>query len=286
MDRNPTSAGQFPDQGSPLPAPSLPVQAVSIKIPPFWPADPVLWFANTEAQFALRGITAQLTKFYHVVGALGPSEARGGTLRDVITVPPAENPYDALKSALTRRTTASKQERLRQLLTAEVLGDRKPSQLLRRMQQLLSDTASALEEYIMRELFLQRLPNTVLMILTTSSSISLEALAEMADKMMDIAPPAILAVSPPPVPLPSSSELQVLRDEVARLSDLVISNLRFSQSPCPRRRSPRRYSRRRSQPPRSQSANPDVCWYHQTYGDRARKCLPPCSRQGNASVSN
>ncbi|XP_064465059.1 uncharacterized protein LOC135376475 [Ornithodoros turicata] len=146
---------------------------------PFWLADPVLWFANIEAQFALRGITAQLTKFYHVVGALGPNDA--AEVWDIITVPPTKRPYDALKTALTRRTTASEQERLRQLLTAEVLGDRRPSQLLCRMQQVLGDRASAVDESILRELFLQRFPNTVRMILTTSSTVSLEALAEMAE---------------------------------------------------------------------------------------------------------
>ncbi|XP_064456863.1 uncharacterized protein LOC135367490 [Ornithodoros turicata] len=160
---------------------------------PVLPADPVLWFANIEAQFALRGITAQLTKFYHVVGALGPNEA--AEVWDIITVPPTERPYGALQTALTRRAAASEQERLRQLLIAKVLGDRRPSQLLRLMQQHLGDRASAVDESILRELFLQRLPDTVRMILTTSSTVSLEALAEMSDKIMDIAPPAISVVS-------------------------------------------------------------------------------------------
>ncbi|XP_064479203.1 uncharacterized protein LOC135392419 [Ornithodoros turicata] len=275
-----------PTMPDPAPLASQPstLHAVAVKIPPFWPADPALWFANIEAQFALRGISAQQTKFFHVVGALGPNEA--SEVRDVITNPPAANPFDALKDALTKRTTASEQERLRQLLTAEVLGDRKPSQLLRRMQQLLGDRASSLDESILRELFLQRLPNTVRMILTTSSSVSLEALAEMADKMMDIAPPTVCAISPQPS-APSPSDFQELRDEVSRLSGLVASSLRFGRSRSPRHRSPRRGNfRRRTPSPLQQSANPDECWYHQTFGDRARRCQPPCSRQGNGSVNN
>ncbi|XP_064482830.1 uncharacterized protein LOC135395664 [Ornithodoros turicata] len=280
-----------PGQESPQPAtPSPGLNAVPIKIPPFWPTDPILWFANIEAQFILRGITAQLTKFYHVVGTLGPNEA--AEVRDIITVPPADHPHDALKTALIRRTTASERERLRQLLTAEVLSDRRPSQLLRRMQQLLGDRASALDDSILRELFLQRLPNTVRMILTTSTAVSLEALAEMADKIMDIAPPAISAVSPqphavsPPSTTPTMSTFQTLRNEIARLTDMV-SSLHFNRrSITPRHRSPRRSSRRRSPSNRSPSPNPGECWYHLTFGASARNCQPPCTHPGNGSVSN
>ncbi|XP_064488474.1 uncharacterized protein LOC135400570 [Ornithodoros turicata] len=165
MEQNASPGLPSPGPPAVLTVPAL--QAVSVKIPPFCPADPALWFVNIEVQFSLRGVTVQLARYYHVVGALGPSEA--ADVRDIITCPPTENPYDALKSALTRRTTASEQERLRQLFTAEVLGDRKQSRL-RRMLQLLSERATALDDSTLRELFLQRLPSTVRMILTTSGS--------------------------------------------------------------------------------------------------------------------
>ena len=109
--------------------------AVSIKLPPYWPNDPVIWFAQVEAQFTTRGVTKQDTKFAYVVAALTPDIAQ--EVRDLLLTPPATTPYDTLKVELLKRTFASLQKRLHQLLIVEKLGDRKPSQLLRHMRQLL-----------------------------------------------------------------------------------------------------------------------------------------------------
>ena len=70
--------------------------AVAIKLPEFWESSAATWFAQAEAQFALREITADETKYYYVVAALGCATA--SRISGFITAPPASDKYEALKS--------------------------------------------------------------------------------------------------------------------------------------------------------------------------------------------
>ena len=90
-------------------------------------------------------------------------------VRDLLVRPPADRPYDTLKAELIKRTAASEQRKLQQLISREELGDRKPTQPLRRMQQLLGDhLGPTVDNAFLRELFLQRLPANVRMVLASA----------------------------------------------------------------------------------------------------------------------
>ena len=253
------------------------VAAVSIKLPPFWPQDPEVWFAQVEAQFSTKGVAVQKTKFDYVISSLNQEFA--SEVRDLLLKPPAENPYDTLKAQLIKRTAASEQRKLQQLISGEELGDRKPTQLLRKMQQLLGEKlgTSTDANSFLRELFLQRLPPNVRMVLASADpSTTLENLADMADKIMEVSTPSVAAMSTASV---DSSEVKQLRDEVSRLADLVAS---LSQAHHSRRCTPSRTRPPANTPPPSQPPQDALCWYHAKFGANAQKCREPCSwEQGN-----
>ena len=249
------------------------VAAVSVKLPPFWPADPEVWFAQVEAQFATCRVTSQKTRFEYVVSSLGPEFA--AEVRDLLLRPPEENPYDILKAELVKRTAASEQRKLQQLISGEELGDRKPTQLLRRMQQLLGDhlTAGPDGNAFLKELFLQRLPPNVRMVLASADdAIDLQKLADMADKILEVSTPSSVSA----VSAPSNDDIKHLRAEVERLVTLVASLTQHR--PRRRNRSQSRDRRPRSPAPQDQeqAANKTLCWYHRKFGEQARKCQPPC----------
>ena len=71
---------------------------VSLKLPPFWRADPQIWFAQAEAQFEMLNITREVTMYSHVVTVLQPDIAQ--EVRDLLLERPRDMPYTTLKEQL------------------------------------------------------------------------------------------------------------------------------------------------------------------------------------------
>ena len=71
------------------------LNTVSVKVPPFWPDSAEAWGIQTEAQFALKGVTVSSTKFYYWVSSFNQETAN--QVLDLIKSPPSDGPYEALK---------------------------------------------------------------------------------------------------------------------------------------------------------------------------------------------
>ena len=278
MDPELPAAEELPE-ARPVEQPT--VGAIQIKLSPFWPKDPALWFAQIEAQFTTRGITASRIKFDYMVWSLSPTFAI--EVRDLLLSPLRDQPYETLKRELTNRTSLSEQRRLQQLLTVEELGDRKPTQVLRCIQQLLGDKATTMDESFMRELFLQRLPNNVRMVITPSAAaLNLEALAQLADQIVETSPTTTIAATNTPDQLLTAQVSELTR----RLEDLstqmakVVNSFRRSRSQSPARQRPPPLT-----PVDSTAVADNLCWYHRKFGDDAKKCQSPCQKSGNVMAS-
>lgn len=67
------------------------IARVAVKAPPFWRANPEIWFRQMDSQFQLAGINVEITKFHHIVSALQPEEL--AVVGDILLNPSTENPY-------------------------------------------------------------------------------------------------------------------------------------------------------------------------------------------------
>ncbi|CAH2088577.1 unnamed protein product [Euphydryas editha] len=85
---------------------------VGIRVPPFYPQKPPLWFAQLESQFVLSNISADETKFHYAFGQLDPAYA--AEVEDVITsstFAAAKDKYVQLKTHLINRLSESRQKK-------------------------------------------------------------------------------------------------------------------------------------------------------------------------------
>ena len=182
-------------------------------------------------------------------------------------------------------TSVSEQQHLQQLLTTEEHGDRKLSQVLWRIQQLLGVKAATMDTTFLRELFLQHLPANVHMVLIPSAGdLNLEQLAELADWIMEMSPTLTIATTQTSTDTTTQLTTQV-NELTCHLDELTtqMASAVNTFSRCPRR-SPSLAWWRQSMAANNRTTN-CLCWYHRKFGEDAKKCQPPCLKLGNAQAS-
>ena len=150
--------------------------AVAIKLPTFWAQQPEVWSLQAEAQFHIRKITDDTTKYYHVLAAL--NQETSGRVLDTLSAPPASNKYTNLKQRLLTTFGLSKCERASKLLHFHPLGYRKPSELMDEMLSLLADHGFC---FLAEQLFLEQLPDDIRLQLSNDDFTHPRAVATKAD---------------------------------------------------------------------------------------------------------
>jgi hypothetical protein len=260
------------------------IAKVEVRLPTFSSSDPELFFARAESSFAAAGVTSDYTKYFHASQALDDRAAN--VVRDVLMKPPDQNRYATLREELIKRLARSQEEKLRQLLESEELGDRKPSEFLRHLRELAAGKAS---EEILRMLWLARLPHSTQVALATQIDSTLDNLARLADAVASLIP------NPPALSQVNSRSLdELLEEKIARLGETLERKLmtatqsrrdtygngnrqyRSSDNATYRR------NRSKSRNRRDNTPQDGKCFFHARFGAAARKCRAPCNWTGNA----
>nr|VZI46589.1 unnamed protein product [Spirometra erinaceieuropaei] len=178
-----------------LDAPAQSFHATNFTLPEFWQHAPELYFIGIESSFYSANVTKELAKYHKLVEVLPANII--SQVQPLLVKPPADAPYSALKAEIHRLNAVSDRQRYHQLIKEESLGNRKPSELLRRMRTLLG--GMQVDEKLVKEMFLERLPADVQTILASGSQdLTLSHLAEMADRMIEaqqFQPPSVAQIS-------------------------------------------------------------------------------------------
>ncbi|GFX10803.1 transposon Tf2-9 polyprotein [Trichonephila clavipes] len=132
-----------------------------------------------------KAITDSKTKFSYIIANLPPKAVT--MIRNVIMNP--EEPYETARAELIKRSGKSSHQEIRKLL----LGDRRPSELLRVMRRLAE--SHRVPDELMLELFQQYLLTRVQSILAPISPLTLEKTAEVADRVKEVMSIAVSACS-------------------------------------------------------------------------------------------
>lgn len=245
------------------PAPEI--ARVSVRFPPFWRADPELWFSQIEAQFITSNITQDSTKYYHAIASVESDVL--AKVSDLVKNPPTTDKYNTLKKRLINQFTDSENLKLKKVLSGIEFGDKRPSDILREMRNL---AGSQLNDDVLKSLWMDGLPSQAQAILTVSDD-NLDKLAVMADKIVEnVSSKSILSITPNSVNNDDPRFTQ-LQQQIEALTSAIGSFSYRSRSHTPHHYRSRSKSNSRYKP------GGKYCWYHFTFGKNSKKCTPPCS---------
>ena len=239
------------------------------KIPAFWTDHPEQWFQIVEHYFKRNKIENSADKILTVIPLL-PDKFRGDLSQIDIE---ANEGYQKLKEIVIKKLKPSDREATDNLFSCIQLGSRRPSELYSEMLCLLGDRK--MDETILRELWLRKLPTVMHPSLAAAAKLSLKELVDVADNVYEATRPlrctAQTMMSIHQDDTNNSITLVSLYSEIMAIKEQIKS--RFNQQ---RRSKSRSFSTNRRRSSSRRRTTTDWCWFHKRFGKRARRCQPPC----------
>ncbi|XP_032667585.1 uncharacterized protein LOC116842447 [Odontomachus brunneus] len=161
----------------------LSLYTTALQLPSFCKENPAIWFQQAEMAFALHRITSDEKKFRYI--ALHLDNTTLPFVIDLLSSPPAQERYEAIKNRILASFGGTQESKLRKL-DGFKMGDEKPSNFLHRLRNLASGQCT---DTVLWTLFMKKLPKNIRAALIISSSYpirDLDKLATQADKIHEI----------------------------------------------------------------------------------------------------
>ncbi|KAM8702465.1 hypothetical protein ACLKA7_001796 [Drosophila subpalustris] len=263
-------------------------QCAQLRIPKFNKTNPQLWFAQLERLFHLHNVNTDEQKFDIV--SVNLEEDVVIKLEDLIIQPPhintgapLTNKYNTLKQRVLDKFAESADSKLKRLLRGGATAGKKPSDILDNIRRLAPTTGC---EAVIRSLFLSELPKSIRPLISVWEEDDLDKLAEIANKMIEASEPdSTFVVSTAPI----EQHVDALSGNKSSMSELT-TTLRALSSKVDKLQDELRQSKQVNLPRQSQGSSNDkgakqktLCFYHNRFGDEARKCQPTCARYQQSS---
>ena len=232
--------------------------AQPLKIANFWSEDVEAWFLRLETQFHTRRITADETKFSHVIQSL--DRAQTMEIKHILKNPPKGTSYEAVKAALIEAFEITQLEKDTKLLGMFSLDDRDPRSVVRELRALNEDP-----ETLLRAILINMLPQDIRVALSNmDGKPTLEQLGERAWKALDLRKErkVVHAIQRQPAGQDQEDEDEI--NAVQSRGGNGRGRGRFQGQPQGQKTGHR------------EEAN-FVCFAHKKFGPKAYSCKPGCS---------
>ncbi|XP_019872924.1 uncharacterized protein LOC109601141 [Aethina tumida] len=242
-----------------------------ITLPPFMESEPKFWFDVVEMKFSAAQLNDPVERFVQTFSALSVSASL--LAKDLVKPPINSESYSRLKERVVSRLTLSHEQRIRQLLKTETMGDDKPSIFLLRLKDLAGPDVS---EVYLRTIWEGRLPSGIRLYVTMNPDVSLSKAAEIGDLAYEFIKSLNTRTEKATEDMISCILNRLSRME-EKLASQQINQLEIRRE-LSRSRGDRRGRSRSLTRSHSRSRDADrVCWYHWRFAENAKKCKQPCT---------
>ena len=185
------------------------------------------------------------------------------------------NPYDILKRALISRYTLSEDAQLDKLHKIQ-LGEMSPIEFLAKLRGFLVsfDHNEPTCKRLIKKVFFEGMPIMVRQLLSASGETDVDLLAQKATDILSVSP-----ANPPTDDKPQYKVNEYFNKQLGNMSDAVDElNRKLEKFTSDQRK--------KGSVPTSTISKNELCFYHNRYGNRAHKCIYPCSWHANDAMSH